>query len=111
MKRILSVTVALLASGGALANSTCFQAIDPSGNVFYRSYESPVDLSLRLGDAVIAKRFPRGTHVVMSESDKCPPLDVAPIGLTRVAATSADATKEKAPAKKRAGKQQEPQAK
>jgi hypothetical protein len=107
MKRSFTLVAALLASFAAQANSTCYQAIDPTGVTFYRSYEAPVDLSMKLGDA-IAKKYPAGTHIVMSESAKCPPLDIAPNYLTRVSATAADAkaakSKPQASKKKRKAK-------
>jgi hypothetical protein len=89
MKRTTTLLLTALASFAAHANSTCYQAIDPTGTTFYRSYEAPVDLSLKLRDA-IAKKYPAGTHIVMSESAKCPPLDIPPNYLTRALATSSD---------------------
>jgi hypothetical protein len=106
MKRLITLFATMIASSTVFAASTCYQAIDPTGTTFYRSYEAPVDLSMRLGDA-IAKKYPAGTHIVMSESAKCPPLDIAPNYLTRVSATSADAkAAPKASKKKRKAKAQ-----
>jgi hypothetical protein len=113
MKRLAApfvAAIAAIASSSVYSAATCYQAIDPNGNVFYRSYDPPVDLSLKLSDAVVAKRYPSGTHIVMSESAKCPFLDVAPTGLTRVSATSADTAKAKAPAKKKATKKRKAKA-
>ncbi len=108
MNRIAALLVAASASCFASATSTCYQAIDPTGVTFYRSHEAPVDLSMRLGDA-IAKKYPRGTHVVMSESAKCPPLDIPPNYLTRASASGSDMSSgkkspKKAMKKKRAAK-------
>jgi succinate dehydrogenase/fumarate reductase flavoprotein subunit len=106
MKSLAVFLLASMASVMSHAASTCYQVIDATGATFYRSYESPVDLSMRLGDAV-AKRYRAGVHLVMSESDKCPPLDIPQsYAAARPASveTTSDAPKAQSASKKRTRK-------
>jgi hypothetical protein len=70
---LLTIAAALALPSGTADAVTCYMLFDRFDNVVYRNTVSPIDLSDQ-GAAARAALRQRGEYLMVTESDRCPPV-------------------------------------
>ncbi|HVZ43380.1 MAG TPA: hypothetical protein VHA82_06175 [Ramlibacter sp.] len=76
----------------------CYTVFGPGNRVLYHDEHSPVDMRLKLHDALRAARYPAGSMLVFNEAAACTPVSFAQVGAAPPAGASRTAVMGAGPA-------------